>query len=101
MKKRKVLINHEEIARWNFGDDDVNVVCSVILNKHTDMRSGYSMFSLNLNDVPVVTCDCCDFLEQVMDIDPNLLYRILIKVGLKRGCVLTSEGIKSNLESEE
>lgn len=73
MKKRKLLVKSTELSTW-YSDDFGN---SVSLMKHTQMKTGISMYSLDLDGEPVITCDSFVFLCELMDRDFDLVLGIL------------------------
>lgn len=92
MKKRKLLVKSTELSSWCPGD------CAdiVSLTKHTQMKTGISMYSLDLNGEPVITCDSFVFLCELMNCcDFYLLLDILSYI-----LVLRDRNL-SNSESEE
>lgn len=93
MKKKKFIIKHEVINTWGIIDSELHVDCDVNLVEHTDCRTGVKMYSLDIDDCPVVTSDSKDFLEKVFDFDPNGIFDILFYVRYRRGYL--------KIESEE
>lgn len=85
MKKQKFILKHEVIKTWGIVDHDIHVDCNVNLVEHTDCRTGVKMYSLDIYDCPVVTSDSKDFLEKVVDFDPNGIFDILFYVRYRRG----------------
>ena len=91
MKKRKHLITSTVLDTW-FSPD---LSHRITLTKHTQIKSGISMFSLDLNGLPVVTFDHPIFLKNLVDEDFDLVYSVLLDV-----CELRN-GTLSFSESEE
>ena len=91
MKKRKLLVKSLIISTWT-SDDFAN---DITLVKHTQMKTGISMYSLDLNGEPVITCDSFFFLNELVNRDFDQLLDILEIVLDLRKCTL------SNFESEE
>lgn len=60
--KKKMLLSHSVIESW--GDD----VDSIELVKHTQLKTGFSMYSFDLNGEPVITCDSFVFLRELMNL---------------------------------
>lgn len=79
MKKRKPIISHVIL-------DTYFSSCSVIdIEKHTDVRTGISMFTVNSDKVPVITCDNFLFLQELfVTFDIDELASILDKVCIFR-----------------
>lgn len=70
--KKKMLLSHSVIESW--GDD----VDSIELVKHTQLKTGFSMYSFDLNGEPVITCDSFVFLRELMDrCDFHLILELL------------------------
>lgn len=91
MKKRKQLISSEVLKVCDSSDS----LFSIQVTKHTQTKIGISMFSLDLNNVPVVTCDSYIFLCELLDSDFDVVLSVLkIVCGLR--CLT-----KSSFESEE
>lgn len=91
MKKRKQLISSEVLKVCDSSDS----LFSIQVTKHTQTKTGLSMFSLDLNNVPVVTCDSYIFLCELLDSDFDVVLSVLkIVCGLR--CLT-----KSSFESEE
>ena len=61
MKKRKPILSHVII------DTYVTSTSVIDIEKHTDIKTGISMFSINIDKVPVVTCDNYLFLCDLFD----------------------------------
>lgn len=91
MKKRKLLVKSTELSSWC----PDGCVDTVSLMKHTQCKTGISMFSLNLDGEPVVTCDSPDFLKMLVDRDFELVHSILCDILAFR------KGYISSFESEE
>lgn len=91
MKKRKLLVKSTELSTW-YSNNGVDIVS---LMKHTQMKTGISMYSLDLNGEPVISCDSFVFLRELMYRDLELVIYILKDVLDLRNCTL------SNFESEE
>ena len=91
MKKRKLLVKSTELSTW-YSDERGD---SVSLMKHTQMKTGISMYSLHLNGEPVITCDSFVFLSELMNRDFDLVLDILNVVLDLRNFTL------ANFESEE
>lgn len=75
MKKRKPILSHDIL------DTYVSSSFVIDIEKHTDIKTGISLFSLNFNAVPVISCDNYLFLHELFytfDIDDLAL--ILDKV---------------------
>ena len=94
MKKRKQLISSEILYTWSF-PDFYPVAFPITLVKHTQCKTGISMFSLNLDGEPVVTCDSSDFFKMLVDKDFDLVHSILCDILAFR------KGYISSFESEE
>lgn len=73
MKKRKQLIS--SVVLKTCLSDDFRYKIQVV--KHTQMKTGISMYSLNLNDLPVVTCDSFVFLCELLDTDFDVVFSVL------------------------
>ena len=91
MKKRKFLVKSTELLTW-YSDEMGD---SVSLVKHTQLKTGISMYSLHLNGEPVITCDSFVFLGDLMNRDFDLVLDILKDVFDLRNYTL------ANFESEE
>lgn len=79
MKKRKPILSHVIL--------DTYVSCDSVIDieKHTDLKSGISMYSINLDKIPVVTCDNYIFLHDLLDrVDTDEIGLILEKVCICR-----------------
>lgn len=76
MKKRKHFITSTVLDTWVSPDSFLTVT----LTKHTQIKSGISMFSLDLNGEPVVTCDSPIFLKNLVDEDFELASSVLLDV---------------------
>ena len=61
MKKRKSILSHVIL------DTYVSSFSVIDIEKHTDVRTGISMYSLNSDKVPVITCDNYMFLHYLLD----------------------------------
>lgn len=91
MKKRNPLISHEVLRVCDSSDS----LFSIQVTKHTQTKTGISLFSLDLNNVPVVTCDSYIFLCELLDSDFDVVLSVLkIVCGLR--CLTNSP-----FESEE
>lgn len=93
MKKCKPILKHDVIKTWGIFESYLHVDCVVNLVEHTDCRTGVKMYSLDIDDYPVVTSDSKVFLEKVVDFDPNGIFDILFYVRCRRGYL--------KIESEE
>lgn len=92
MKKRKLLVKSSELSSW-CPDGCVDIVS---LMKHTQLKTGISMYSLDVNGVPVITCNSFVFLRELMNCcDFYVLLHILCYILSLRELNL------ANLESEE
>lgn len=79
MKKRKPILSHVIL------DTYVSSFSVIDIEKHTDVRTGISMFSLNSDNVPVITCDNYMFLHDLLDtFDTDEIGFILDKVCIYR-----------------
>lgn len=79
MKKRKPILSHVIL------DTYVSSFSVIDIEKHTDVRTGLSMYSLNSDKVPVITCDNYLFLHELFDtFDIDELAFILDKVCIYR-----------------
>lgn len=91
MKKRNPLISHEVLKVCDSSDS----LFSIQVTKHTQTKTGISLFSLDLNNVPVVTCDSYIFLCELLDSDFDVVLSVLkIVCGIR--CLTNS-----SFESEE
>ena len=91
MKKRNPLISHDVLKVCDSSDS----LFSIQVTKHTQTKTGISLFSLDLNNVPVVTCDSYIFLCELLDFDFDVVLSVLkIVCGIR---FLTN----SSFESEE
>lgn len=59
--KLKRIIKHDLLYRYLVEDSVIDIV------KHVDVKTGISMYSLNLDDTPVVTCDNYKFLACICE----------------------------------
>lgn len=91
MKKRKHLFSSEVLKVCDSSD----LLFSIQLTKHTQLKTGISMFSLDLNNVPVVTCDSYFFLCELLDSDFDVVLSAL-KIVSGISCLTNS-----SFESEE
>lgn len=79
MKKRKPILSHVIL------DTYVTSTSVIDIEKHTDIKSGLSMFSINNDKVPVVTCDNYLFLHDLLDtFDIDEIGLILDKICIYR-----------------
>lgn len=70
--KLKRIIKHDLLFRF-LGDESV-----ISIVKHVDVKTGISMYSLNLDDTPVVTCDNYKFLANICEYcEPSVIEDIL------------------------
>lgn len=91
MKKRNPLITHEVLKVCDSSDS----LFSIQVTKHTQTKTGISLFSLDLDNVPVVTCDSYIFLCELLDSDFDVVLSVLkIVCGIR--CLTNS-----SFESEE
>lgn len=91
MKKRNLLISHEVLKVCDSSDS----LFSIQVTKHTQTKTGISLFSLDLNNVPVVSCDSYIFLCELLDSDFDVVLSVLkIVCGIR--CLTNS-----SFESEE
>lgn len=91
MKKRKPLISHEVLDVCDSSDS----LFSIQITKHTQIKTGISLFSLDLNNVPVVTCDSYIFLCELLDSDFDIVLSVL-KIVCGISCLTNS-----SFESED
>lgn len=87
-KKKKLLLKHEVIF-WspsNFGE--------ITITKHSDLKTGVTMYTLDLDDVPCITCDNLFFLTDVVIFDSEF-------IGERLSIILDSRSTMSFSESEE
>lgn len=73
MKKRKLLISHDVLKVFDSSDS----LFSVQLTRHTQTKTGMTLYSLDLNNVPVVTCDSYIFLCELLDSDFDVVLSVL------------------------
>ena len=79
MKKCNPLLSHVIL------DTYVSSFSVIDIEKHTDVRTGFSMYSLNSDKVPVITCDDYIFLHELLDtFDTDKIGFILDKVCIYR-----------------
>lgn len=90
-KKRKSLISSWVLKTCLSSDSRFKVQ----VTKHTQCKTGISMYSLDLNGLPVVTCDSFIFLCELLDTDFALVLSVL-----KKTCELRNLTL-STFESEE
>lgn len=96
MKKRKLLVSSTILDSWVSPDYlESPFSFKITLVKHTQCKTGISMFSLNLDGEPVITCDSFDFLKMLVVKDFELVHSILCDVLAFR------KGYISSFESEE
>ena len=94
MKKRKQLISSERLKTW-YSPDYAPYMYTITLTKHTQCRTGISMYTLDLDGEPVVSCDSFDFLCSLVDKDFHFMTAVLSEILMFR------KGYISSLESEE
>lgn len=96
MKNRKMLVSSTILDTWVPSDFSEEPFCfKITLVKHTQVKTGISMFSLNLDDEPVITCDSSIFLKKLVTMEFETVYDILCDVLAYR------KGYLSSFESEE
>lgn len=96
MKKRKPILSHVILDTWCAPDYlEAPFSFKVSLVKHTQCRTGISMYSLNIDGEPVITCDSPDFLRMLLDRDFELVHSVLCDTLAYR------KGYISSFESEE
>lgn len=71
MRKKKLLLSHETL----YIDD--NGLSTVSISRHRHVKTGVSMFSLDLDNVPVVTCDNYFFLREILNYLPDFVRNLL------------------------
>lgn len=74
MKKRnkKLMFRHEIVFRCDSAD-----VGEIRITKHSDCKTGVTMYSIDLNGEFCVFCDNFIFLVRVIESDPNLIGHVL------------------------
>lgn len=76
MKKRKLLISSSVLKACDSSDS----IFRIEVTKHTQCKTGISLYSLDLNGVPVVTCDSYNFLAELLDTDFDFVLQVLKNV---------------------
>lgn len=62
MKKPKLILSHTIL------DTFVSSSSLIEIERHRDVKTGITMFSLNIDNKPVVTCDNYLFLRSLFDV---------------------------------
>lgn len=62
MKKRQLILSHTIL------DTFVSSSALIEIERHRDVKTGITMFSLNIDKKPVVTCDNYLFLRSLFDV---------------------------------
>lgn len=91
MKKRNPFISHDVLKVCDSSDS----LFSIQLTRHTVAKTGMTLYSLDLNNVPVVTCDSYIFLCELLDSDFDVVLSVL-KIVSGISCLTNS-----SFESEE
>lgn len=73
MKKRNPLVLHDVLKVYDSSDS----LFSIQLTRHTMSKTGRTMYSLDLNNFPVVTCDSYIFLCELLDSDFDVVLSVL------------------------
>lgn len=87
MKKKNMQLIHESVYSLDVNDSVIEIV------RHTHFKSGVAMYSLDLNGVPLVTCDNYIFLKEVVDFCPCAILDTLINVSHIRGVTISKSEV--------